>query len=98
MMAAHATDAAWRHGRLDQRCLDCDATSAASCCCYACGSTRLAYRTHTQQDGLEGSYWCGARKPASASRSALRSVRLSLAGATEALAVVAEATGTGRAP
>lgn len=48
-------------GKLDQRCRDCGATSAASSWCCHCHGTDLEYREHVKWPGKAGPrpiQWC----------------------------------------
>jgi hypothetical protein len=89
-------EAAWQAGRLDHRCLDCGATSAASAWCYRCKSRRLEYRTHAEQHDLPGSYWCGGSKKTAEQREAWaqrrRTGAFRKAGAAETAEAVSEPT------
>ena len=59
----------WRAGRLDSRCRDCGAGSAATSRCYRCGSRNLDYIPHAK--GQPCLAWSGGathqRRPRGAS-------------------------------
>lgn len=61
--------ALWQAGKLDVRCLDCGAGSAATARCYRCGSRNLDYIAHAK--GRPCLAWSGGathqRRPRSAS-------------------------------
>lgn len=49
----------WQGGKLDARCRDCGAESAATSRCYKCGSVNLDYIAH--RDQTDAAYLCGGR-------------------------------------